>query len=190
MAAQHFSGVGAPNGVVFGNPGDIYQDETGAFWIKASGVGTNTGWVAISVAPTFTLEEVTSVDLAASTEDVLTLAAITVPVGRKLTLWGAMWFAYETFAPGPGEARVTFQIIRSPAEGTEVISNSQVWQRTVETAPGYAATQSCMGDFVGDGNAHVFALRMIVDPAPDADPGTLQSYHIARATLTIAESDV
>ena len=50
MSAQHFSGVGDPNGVVFGNPGDIYQDEspgTTTFWTKASGVGTATGWVAL-----------------------------------------------------------------------------------------------------------------------------------------------
>lgn len=31
---------------MFGDPGDIYQDETGAFWFKASGVATNTGWTA------------------------------------------------------------------------------------------------------------------------------------------------
>lgn len=47
--ARHFSGVGDPNGVVFGDPGDIYQDETGGatstFWTKESGVATNTGWV-------------------------------------------------------------------------------------------------------------------------------------------------
>ena len=51
MSAQHFSGVGDPNGAVFGNPGDIYQDDfpgTTTFWTKASGVGTNTGWVALS----------------------------------------------------------------------------------------------------------------------------------------------
>jgi len=44
MAANLFSGTGDPNGVVFGDPGDAYQDETGAFWTKASGVATNTDW--------------------------------------------------------------------------------------------------------------------------------------------------
>jgi hypothetical protein len=49
-AARILSGVGSPNGVQFGNPGDVYQDETGAFWEKVSGAGTNTGWVAVNVA--------------------------------------------------------------------------------------------------------------------------------------------
>lgn len=54
MAANQFSGVGDPNGSVFGDPGDIYQDETGGsgstFWMKESGVGTSTGWVAAASA--------------------------------------------------------------------------------------------------------------------------------------------
>ena len=33
-ASQVFSGVGDPNGVVDGNPGDVYQDQTGAFWVN------------------------------------------------------------------------------------------------------------------------------------------------------------
>jgi len=51
MAAQHFSGVGDPNGVVFGNPGDTYQNEAPGpttFWTKASGIGTATGWAVLS----------------------------------------------------------------------------------------------------------------------------------------------
>lgn len=44
MAAKLFSGTGNPNGAVFGDPGDVYQDETGALWSKASGVSANTGW--------------------------------------------------------------------------------------------------------------------------------------------------
>lgn len=51
MAAQDFSGVGDPNGVVFGDPGDTYRDQTPGvttFWTKATGVGTNTGWVALT----------------------------------------------------------------------------------------------------------------------------------------------
>jgi hypothetical protein len=50
MAAQHFSGVGDPNGVVFGNPGDTYQNEAPGpttFWTKASGVSTATGWAVL-----------------------------------------------------------------------------------------------------------------------------------------------
>lgn len=51
MAATFLSGTGNPNGVVFGNPGDAYFDLTGGpptFWAKQSGVGTNTGWVALT----------------------------------------------------------------------------------------------------------------------------------------------
>jgi hypothetical protein len=48
--ASHFSGTGDPNGVVFGDPGDIYQDETGSFWLKASGVATNTGWIQLGAS--------------------------------------------------------------------------------------------------------------------------------------------
>lgn len=51
MAAQHFSGGGDPNGVVFGSPGDTYQNltpGTETFWTKATGFGTNTGWAVLS----------------------------------------------------------------------------------------------------------------------------------------------
>jgi hypothetical protein len=48
MVAQLYSGTGDPNGAVFGNPGDVYQDETGVFWLKTTGPGTNTGWVAVA----------------------------------------------------------------------------------------------------------------------------------------------
>src|SRR5512135_1235551 len=47
-AAQHYSGVGSPEGIVFADPGDIYQDETGKFWLKESGTGTNTGWSQVA----------------------------------------------------------------------------------------------------------------------------------------------
>lgn len=47
-AAQLYSGVGSPEGGVFGNPGDLYQDETGKVWAKGSGAGTNTGWQQLS----------------------------------------------------------------------------------------------------------------------------------------------
>lgn len=35
-ASQVFSGSGDPNGVVFGNPGDLYQDQTGRFWLNVA----------------------------------------------------------------------------------------------------------------------------------------------------------
>jgi hypothetical protein len=46
---QHIlGGTATPNGVVVGNPGDLYLCTTGGagqtLWIKESGVGTNTGW--------------------------------------------------------------------------------------------------------------------------------------------------
>jgi hypothetical protein len=54
MSARILSGAGDPNGVTFGNPGDVYQDITGGatstFWEKSSGAGTNTGWVAVNAA--------------------------------------------------------------------------------------------------------------------------------------------
>jgi hypothetical protein len=48
-SAKLFSGTGSPNGVVFANPGDLYQNESspGEVWIKETGVGTSTGWGAL-----------------------------------------------------------------------------------------------------------------------------------------------
>lgn len=44
------SGSGSPNGAVTADPGSTYRDEAGgagvSFYVKESGVGTNTGWVA------------------------------------------------------------------------------------------------------------------------------------------------
>lgn len=44
------SGHGSPEGVVVGSPGDTYVNLDGGanltFWVKESGVDTNTGWVA------------------------------------------------------------------------------------------------------------------------------------------------
>jgi len=44
------SGFGSPEGVVVGSPGDLYVDLNGGvgltFWVKETGVGTNTGWAA------------------------------------------------------------------------------------------------------------------------------------------------
>jgi hypothetical protein len=44
------SGVGSPNGVVVGSPGDMYSNTSGGagttLYIKESGAATNTGWVA------------------------------------------------------------------------------------------------------------------------------------------------
>lgn len=43
------AGSGTPNGVVTGNPGDLYLSTAGGagttFYVKESGVNTNTGWV-------------------------------------------------------------------------------------------------------------------------------------------------
>lgn len=42
-------GIGSPEGVVIGSPFDEYTDtNTGTFYVKTSGYGTNTGWTAIS----------------------------------------------------------------------------------------------------------------------------------------------
>jgi len=44
------SGTGVPNGVLTGNVGDLYLRTDGGasstLWVKESGSGTNTGWVA------------------------------------------------------------------------------------------------------------------------------------------------
>ena len=41
-------GTGSPNGVVVGSPGDTYVDTNGGagttFWVKETGVNTDTGW--------------------------------------------------------------------------------------------------------------------------------------------------
>lgn len=42
------AGSGSPEGVVVGSPGDTYLDTaTNDFYAKATGSGTNTGWVAL-----------------------------------------------------------------------------------------------------------------------------------------------
>lgn len=42
------SGAGSPNGVVAGDPGDLYTNTNGGvgstLYVKESGAGTNTGW--------------------------------------------------------------------------------------------------------------------------------------------------
>ena len=44
------SGFGSPNSVLVGNPGDLYLNKSGgagtSVYVKESGAGTNTGWVA------------------------------------------------------------------------------------------------------------------------------------------------
>lgn len=44
-------GTGNPNGVVIGNPGDTYADESGVLgarlWFKEQGSGTNTNWISL-----------------------------------------------------------------------------------------------------------------------------------------------
>jgi hypothetical protein len=39
-ASQVFSGTGDPNGIVDGNPGDEYQDQTGALWVNVAAPST------------------------------------------------------------------------------------------------------------------------------------------------------
>lgn len=47
----YFSGSGSPEGAVTGNVGDEYTDVTGGVkYLKATGAGTNTGWVALLTA--------------------------------------------------------------------------------------------------------------------------------------------
>lgn|SRR5512135_175714 len=58
MAARLLSGSVVPNGNVFGDPGDLYQNTSGGagttFWIKESGVGTDTGWTPLAATPSST----------------------------------------------------------------------------------------------------------------------------------------
>jgi hypothetical protein len=43
-----FSGTGSPQGAQVGSPSNTYLDTSGNhFWVKATGTGTNTGWVEI-----------------------------------------------------------------------------------------------------------------------------------------------
>lgn len=46
---QLVTGAGNPNGVITGNPGDLYLNTAGGasttLYVKESGTGTNTGWV-------------------------------------------------------------------------------------------------------------------------------------------------
>ena len=45
--SQLFSGIGDPNGVVDGNPGDVYQDQTGKFWVNTAAPST---WQQVSTS--------------------------------------------------------------------------------------------------------------------------------------------
>lgn len=49
-APQTFYGTGDPNAAVVGQVGDLYINKSGGasttLWVKESGNGTNTGWVA------------------------------------------------------------------------------------------------------------------------------------------------
>jgi len=45
-ASQLFSGVGNPNGVVYGNPGDLYQEQTGQVWLN---VAAPTTWIQLVI---------------------------------------------------------------------------------------------------------------------------------------------
>ena len=47
-ASQQFSGNGDPNGIVDGNPGDIYQDQSGKEWINTAAPST---WVQVATGP-------------------------------------------------------------------------------------------------------------------------------------------
>lgn len=47
-ASQIFSGTGDPNGVVVGNPGDVYQDQTGKLWVNTAAPST---WTELSPIP-------------------------------------------------------------------------------------------------------------------------------------------
>ena len=54
MASQVFSGSGDPNGVVFGIPGDLYQDQLGALWLNVTAPST---W--IQFAPSSLARQIT-----------------------------------------------------------------------------------------------------------------------------------
>lgn len=44
------SGAGSPEGVKTANPGTTYYNTTdSSFWVKDSGVGTNTGWIPLII---------------------------------------------------------------------------------------------------------------------------------------------
>lgn len=47
-AGTGLAGAGSPQGVQVGNPGQTYIDTTAhSFWVKETGVGTNTGWTQL-----------------------------------------------------------------------------------------------------------------------------------------------
>ena len=48
--SQALSGSGDPNGVVVGNPGDTYQDQTGSLWVNAAAPST---WIQLGPPSTF-----------------------------------------------------------------------------------------------------------------------------------------
>lgn len=41
-----YEGSGSPNGVIVERPGALYLDSSGLFWVKQTGIDTNTGWVS------------------------------------------------------------------------------------------------------------------------------------------------
>jgi len=174
MAAQHFSGVGAPNGVVFGNPGDIYQDETGALWFKTAGVGTDIGWTASGgggggEGPSHYFFEqadpTLAIPLAGSnvtflTSDVIDLAA----AGKRIIVGGFATFVGVLNTGAAVPATVRLVIIRDAgakfplrmAEASATLFADGVNDNK------YVAL-SCIGSVVDDGAAHDYSLQLVYD---------------------------
>lgn len=118
--ARIFSGSGDPNGAVFADPGDVYQNETGgpstAFWVKESGFGDNLGWVALT--PTF-LPDITDnpgveVEITVPTNIV---GALSIEVADPTV--GASVFK-------PNTANEDFQIVKQSAGGIVMFMGQQL----------------------------------------------------------------
>src|SRR5215831_126206 len=102
-ASQVFSGSGDPNGVVDGNPGDVYQDQTGKFWLNIVApstwiqlTGADLGWFGTGVNGDHTV---------VGTETMLRdrfYRNLTIPAGAVLRTTGFRLYISETLTIDPG----------------------------------------------------------------------------------------
>jgi hypothetical protein len=85
------SDAGSPEGVLIGSPGDIYSDKTaGQFYVKRTGVATNTGWILTSSGQSTHLWHLNG-SLALSPVEIVPLAAALPSTGGTTTFDGIFY---------------------------------------------------------------------------------------------------
>jgi len=140
MTALHLSGSGDPNGVVFGNPGDVYQDTTGSLWLKQSGSNTNTAWTQVSIgafpvdatvhaanfnlAPGFLARvDSTAGNVIAQLPSIATLAPRGTIIGVKITAGTNIVTAVANGADKIDVTSASYQLGNAPGYGVILVSD-------------------------------------------------------------------